>query len=164
MNKHIILVQDEPRGPSELVEVAVPALAVNRVAFPDVPQLRNQPDQEIVIKAVRVITAKVLSNAPVSGATTAPLAELQKCSLVVYSDGWEKGHLIPVLVLNDVADADSTAATTIPYRNSQSNFADWKNVDWAKTYLSFNPATSGAAYSVLLEVEYVRLNKAGEQY
>jgi len=159
-----ILVQEEPRGASELIEIAV-ASGATQVTLPDVPQLRNQGDQVIVIKSIRLITAKVLSNAPTLGTATTSLTDLKKMSLILYSQGWEKGHLIPLLVLNDVCDSDSTAATTIPYRTSSTRLNDWTDVDWNKSKLMFSSGTSASGASAcLLEVEYQRFQKSGGQY
>ena len=155
-----IIVQEEPRVASELIEISISSGAAGRVTLPDVPQLRNQGDQIVIIKTLRLITDKVLTFAPTTGAATTPLADLQKISLVIYSNGWEKGHYIPVLTLNDVADADSTAATTIPYRMHTTRLADWKDLDWNKSYLQFSNGTSAAGDStMILEVEYMRLQK-----
>lgn len=154
-----IFVQEEPRVASELIEIPV-ASGASRATIPDVPQLRNQGDQVIVIKSIRLITAKVLSTGPVTGTTNMALADLIKCSLVLYSDGWEKGHLIPLLVLNDVADSDGTTATTIPFRYSKTALANWQNVDWNKSYIQFaSGTTASAARVVILEVEYQRFQK-----
>lgn len=161
----MILVQEEPRGPSQLVEIPVPAQVVQRVQLPDVQQLRSTLDNNIIIKAIRLITDKTLTNAPTIGTANATLGELRKISLVLYCEGWEKGQLIPILTLNDTADADAANATTIPYRNKTTRFNNWKNVDWSKSYLQYSNGTSssGSAYSVLLEVEYVKLNSLGQE-
>ena len=155
-----ILVQQQPRIASELIEVNIPSGASGRVTLPDVPQLRNQGDQVVVIKTIRMISPKVLAYGPTTGVATTPLADLPKLTLVLYSKGWEKGHFIPVLVLNDVADGDGTAATTIPYRKETTRLADWTNVDWNKSYLQFaNGQTASTASTFMLEVEYLRLQK-----
>lgn len=155
-NSGIILVQEEPRNASQQVEVPVTANGLTRVQFPDVQQLRNQGNQVIVIKGIRLINATVLTNAPLSGNTIAPLAELQKISMTLYSEGWERGQLIPVLVLNDIF----TQGGNIPYRQFPTKFSSWRNVDWSKSYLQWSNGTvsAGATYSVLFDVEYVRYN------
>ena len=160
----IILVQEEPRGPSQLIEIPVP-LATQRQRLPDVQQLRSQEGQTIIIKSLRLITAKVLANAMTLTGTNATLAELRKICLVLYSEGWEKGQMIPILSLNDVADADSTAATTIPYRNNPTRFNNWRNVDWAQSYLLYANGTpaAGTPYVVMLDVEYIKLDAQGKQ-
>lgn len=154
-----MLVQTEPRIASEIIEVQV-ANGTSRAPLPDVPQLRNQGDQVIIIKSIRLITPKVLTHGPNTGTVNTPLADLKKMSLVLYSNGWEKGHLIPVLLLNDVADADSTAATTIPYRQQSTRLSNWTDVDWNKSYLQFSTNLTASQASVtILEVEYVRMSK-----
>lgn len=160
----IILVQEEPRGPSQLIEVPVPAQVIQRVQFPDIQQLRSQVGQKIIIKGIRLITDKVLANSPTLGLTNATKGELQKISLVIYSMGWEKGQLIPVLTLNDMNDSDSTDATTIPFRNNPTRFSNWENVDWPKTYLQYSNGTpsDGSAYAVLFDVLYEKLDSQGQ--
>jgi len=141
----VILVQEEPRGPSELIEVPI-AAAAQQAVFPDNQQLRSLIGQNIIIKKMRLVTAKVLTNAPILGTAVTPLIDLRKMVLVLYAEGWEKGHNIPVLSLNDFADGDSAVATTIPYRNTPSAFDSWKNVDWSKSKLVFANGTSAAAF------------------
>jgi hypothetical protein len=164
MNEKLILVMEEPRGPSQLVEVPVTIAGSQKVQLPDVQQLRSYINQDIVVKAIRLISAKVLANAPIGGQANATLAELRKISLVIYCEGWEKAQLIPILSLNDMADADSANATTIPYRNRTTRFDDWRNVDWSKSFLQYSNGSGGAAgvpYAVILEVEYQKFNPQG---
>jgi hypothetical protein len=158
----IILVQEEPRGPSQLVEVPVNA-ATQKQPFPDVPQLRSQPGQRIVIKGIRLITAKVLTRGVSINAVNAPLAELQKMTLVLFSQQWQKGQNIPLLTLNDMADSDATTATTIPYRNTPTKFADWQNVDWPQSFIQYANGTTAAntPYVILFDVEYLKYDDAG---
>lgn len=152
--KDIVLVQEEPRNASQTVEVPITANGVTRVQIPDIQQLRSQGDQIIVIKGIRLITPAVLTNAPISGFTVSPLTELQKISLTLYSDGWERGQLIPLLVLNDLF----TEGSGIPYRQNPTKFSNWKNVDWSKSYLQFSNGTvsAGANYAVCFDVEYMK--------
>jgi len=162
--QNTILVQEEPRGPSQLIEIPKVAQAVSRITIPDIQQLRSQVGQVIVIKALRLITDKILTNLPTSGLVNATLAELRKMSLIIYCEGWEKGYLIPILTLNDMVDSDSTAATTIPFRNKTTRFANWENVDWSKSYIQYSngsPSSAGA-YGIILEAEYVKLDSQGK--
>jgi len=163
MNQDIVFVQEEPRGPSQLVEVPVLA-ATQKQRLPDIQQLRSQEGQTIIIKAIRLITAKVLPNAVTVALVNAPLAELVKICLVLYSEGWEKGQMIPVLTLNDMADANNAIATTIPYRNKTTRFNNWRNVDWAQSYLLYSNGTpaAGTPYAVMFDVEYIKLDAAGK--
>lgn len=161
MEKQIILFQDEPRGPSQLIEIPVRAQVVSKVTIPDIQQLRSMVGQVIIIKALRLITASVLANAPTVGGVNAPDTELVKISLVLYCEGWEKAQLIPIFTLNDMF----TEGSGTPWRAKTTRFDNWKNVDWSKSFLQYSNGTpsSGAAYTVILEAEYVKLDAQGNE-
>lgn len=160
-NDKVYLIQEEPRGPSMLVEIPITANGLSNVQFPDVPELRNQIDQKIIIKAIRVIPPAVLSNAPLTGNAVAPLTETVKQTLILYSQGWEKGKNIPVNTLIDTF----IEGTGTPWKNRSTQLANWENLDWNKSQVKFANGTvsAGAPYSLLVEVEYVKLNKDGEE-
>ena len=160
----ILLIQEEPRGPSQLVEVPITINGSQKIKLPDVQQLRSMQGQTIIIKGIRLITFKVLTRGMTINAVNAPLAELQKISLVIYSENWEKAQMIPLLTLNDMADADSTAATTVPYRNKATKFNDWRDVDWAQSYLLYSNGTSSAnaPYVVMFDVDYIKLDSKNQ--
>src|ERR1700690_2654698 len=103
VNPHdsIILVQDEPRGPSQLIEIPVTVTGQSRIAFPDIQQLRSLVNQNIIIKQMRLITKEILTNGTITGFVNAPVTELQKIALLIYCEGWEKGQYIPILTLSD---------------------------------------------------------------
>jgi len=151
-----VIVQDEPRGPSVLIEVPVPNNGSQRIPLPDISQLRSTIDQRIIIKGLRLISEEVLTNGIISAAINAPAAELQKMSLTIYAEGWEKGQTIPILTFNDFRF--TTGA--IPFRYSSTRFSNWVNVDWPKSYIQFANGTvsAGAPYVVILDCEYVRLD------
>lgn len=152
-----IFVQEEPREASQLVEIPITQAGLGRVFIPDIPQLRNQPDQKIVIKGIRLIVNTVLQNAPTSGLALVGVAELQTMSLVLYSEGWEKGFLIPLLTLNDMDDGGTT-----PFRYLPTRFANWQNVDWNKSYIQYSNGTSSVGNNALvLDVQYLRLDAQG---
>lgn len=150
---------EEPRGPSQLIEVPVITAGTSKVQFPDIQNLRSQVGQVIVIKAIRLITPSVLPVASTSGLPNATLAELQKLCVVIYCEGWEKGQLIPVFTMNDMF----TEASGEPFRYQKMRFADWKNVDWSKTYLQYSNGTvsAGTPYAVMFDVEYIKLDSQG---
>jgi len=156
---NVVLVQEEPRLPSQTIEVIVSANGKSKFPFPDIQQLKNTTDQKIIIKAIRLITADVLTNGIISGNANAPVGELQKISLVLYAEGWEKGQYIPVLTLNDMTYPGSA----FPFRYGATNFADWQNVDWTKSYLLYSNGTVSAnePYCVMFDVQYQRLNNQG---
>lgn len=155
MNQLVVL-QNEPRGPSVLIEVNVTANGLQRVAFPDISQLRSTVDQKIILKGLRLITAAVLTNAMIAPNANAPVAELQKMALTLYAEGWEKGQTIPLLTLNDM----TVPGGTFPHRYDGTQFDNWVNVDWPKSYLQFanNTVSANAPYTVLIECQYVRLD------
>lgn len=152
----IVMVQEEPRGPNQLIEVPVTQNGLQRVQFPDVQQLRSTANVKIIVKEVRLITAETLTHGPITGFVAAPVAELQKLSLVIYCEGWEKAQFLPILVLNDM----TTQAGAIPHRYHPTKFDNWVNVDWSKTYLQYSNGTQSAnsSYVVMLDVVYVKLN------
>jgi hypothetical protein len=161
MPEQIILVQEEPRTNSILVEVQV-TTNQQRIQLPDVQQLRQTNLQRIIIKSISLVSPKVLTHGILNGLTNATLAELRKMALVVYAMGWEKAQYIPVLFLNNTADGDTTAATTIPYKNIAPRFDDWDAVSWDKCYLQFaNGQPSSGSYTVIFEVQYVKLDANG---
>lgn len=156
-DERLVLVQEEPRGPSQIIEIPVTTNGLGKVNFPSIANLRNQEDQVIIIKKIQLITPSVLTNAPVSGAVVAPLTELQKISLVLYCEGWEKGQLIPALTLNNMF----TEGSGEPFKTSPVRFDSWRNLDWEKSYLQYSngTVTAGQPYAVVFEVEYVKLKK-----
>lgn len=154
----MIIAQDEPRISSVLVEMPVVA-AAQRIAFPDVQQLRSTVQQVIIIKAIRLITVKVLSNGITTAAANMPLGDLQSAVATFYAEGWEKGKSIPLLVLNDMNDSDATTATTIPFRNSAPNFSNWYNLDWAQSYVQFANGLAASTDGVFIfDVQYLKAN------
>ena len=152
------LVQVEPRGPSQLIEVAVTTVT-SKINFPDISNLRNESDQIVIIKAIRLIVAGVLSNAPTLGFVTAPDSEIIKTTLVLYSEGWEKGQLIPTNILNDMTVPGGNA----PYKQLPTKFDSWSNLDWSKSFIQFSNGTASApgddGYAFLFDVEYVKMRK-----
>jgi len=155
----IFMVQDEPRGPSQLIEVLQTIAGNTKLVLPVIQNLQNQVDINVVIKALRVIPDSVLTNGPTLGGVTAPLAELQKMSLVLYSEEWEKGQLIPLLTLVDTF----TEASGIPWRARTTRLDSWRNVNWGKSYILYSNGTAaaGVPYTIIFEAEYQKFNKEG---
>lgn len=155
----IIMLPEEPRGASQLIECPIPAVVISKQMLPDVQNLRSMQGQDIIIKAIRLIPNTILTTSPLIGIPVAPLTELQKMSLVLYSEGWEKGQLIPLLSLIDTF----TEGSGIPWRYNTVRLDNWKNVDWTKSYFQYSSGTpsSGSAYSVILEAEYIKLDSQG---
>jgi hypothetical protein len=161
INGKTFLVQEEPRGPSQTIEIPVATNGLSVVSFPDIANLRNDTSQIIIIKAIRLITPPLLNNAPTSGQPLSPLTEMQKISLDIYCEGWIKAKSIPLLTLVDTF----TEGSGIPYRDRTMQFANWERVDWNKSQLVYSNGnvSAGTPYTVLLEVEYVKLNPDGSE-
>lgn len=162
----VILVQEEPMICSELVEVIIKPTDAGLfdIPIPESQQLKSDTDQTIITKAVRLVSLDALAFGVISGFPNAPITELQKISLTLYSQGWEKGHNIPILTLNDVVGP----STGTPYRYHQQKFADWRKVAWDnRSFLKYSNGSGGAVpgatgYVVMLQVDYVRINANGE--
>jgi len=158
----MVFINTEPRGPSQLIEIPVTTAGLSRIAIPDVQQLRSVANQLIVTKFMRLITLDVLSNGVLSGFVNAPVTELQKITLVLYCQGWEKGQFIPVLSLNDTA----TAASAFARRFQETRFDSWANIDWSKSYLQYSAGTSSvvaANYVVMFDVGYQKFDAATQK-
>jgi len=157
MADKMVLIQEEPRGPSQLIEIQVTQNGLSSVTLPIVQQLVSDTEQKIVIKGLRLVTLPELAVGPQSGLANAPLTELQKISLLLYSEGWQKGKNIPILALNDTF----TEGSGIPFRNKPTKLADWTRVNWNKSELIYSNGTVvvGASYCVIFEVDYIRFDK-----
>lgn len=157
-DEKIVLVQEEPRGASQTVEIPIIA-GQGDINFPDIPELRSDQELKVIIKGIRHISPKVSAFGPVTGTANTPLADLPNIFLQIYSEGWLRGFDIPLLTLNDMADADAAAATTIPYRTKATKLADWK-IGWNKSKVHFAPGTVASINSVLvLDIEFARFIK-----
>lgn len=157
----ILLVQEEPLDAGILIEIPVTGTG-QKVKLPDVQQLRSMKGQNIIIKGIRLITAKVLARAITLNFANAPLVELQNCSLTLYSMGWQRRENWPLLTFNDVNDSDATTATTIPFVNKPVKLDSWQNVAWSQSFLTFcNGFVPTPPYAVLLWVDYLKLDDNG---
>ena len=163
MRDKVILLQEEPRGPSQLIEIPVTRGGQTRITIPDIQQLRSTVDQIIILKAMRLITSDVLVGGVISGLVTAPDTELQKMTLILYCEGWEKAQYIPVLTMNDVA----LPGGGNPHRYHTMRFNNWQNVDWSKSYIQYANGTGsdivGGAYVIMFDVEYIKLDGSGNE-
>jgi len=155
-----VLVNEEPRGPSVLIEINVQTNGQQRVPFPDISQLRSTAYQSIIIKGMRLISIEVLTNGIISNNPNAPITELPKMAVTLYAEGWEKGQTIPLLTLNDM----NFTTGAIPFRQKPTRFDNWVNVDFPKSYLQYANGTlsANAPYVVLIDCEYVRLDAQGQ--
>lgn len=161
MHNRVVLVQTEPRGPSQTIEIPVEANGQAKVPIPDINNLRSQGGKRVIIKGIRVVTTDVATNGIVTAAPNAPITELKKMFLTLYCEGWLKGLNIPLLFLNDVTVPGGTAAHTY----QQTMFNNWEDVDLSQSYLQFGNGlvSAGAPYVVLLDIQYERVTTNGKE-
>lgn len=159
MHSDVILVKEEPRGPSMIVQKAL-AIGDTLVNFDDVPELRNSGTKRIIIKGIRVIIPG-LAAAPFNvGTVLAPLTELQKIFLNIYCENWIKGEAIPILEFNDVFIEGSG----IPFRPGSIDLNNWENLDWSKTQIQYGQGQACAvACTLALTVLYVNVDNDGAE-
>lgn len=140
----------------ELVEITIPATTTGRVNFNTIPQLRNQPDQLIVIKNIEAFTVESYANSQQTPALPGlPIADIPKAVLVLYVNGEESVKMIPLSKLLHV----QTAAGT-PFQQIMEGFDDLTNVDFDKSYVQFATASNAAAYVIPFGITYLRLVKS----
>ncbi len=139
-------------GAFQVVEIKI-TTAAETVNFPDVPQLRNDANQRIIIKGIELVTDNVLVNS-VSDNTlvTAPVAELAKATLNLYDAGWQKIYQIPLLFFNHM---QSEWGNFIPFSEKLREIDDFRRVDWNKSQIVF-VAAPAPSYSIMLGVDYER--------
>jgi len=161
-DKRTWLIQEEPRGPSQLIEIPVNTNALSQVPqFPTIPNLQSDTKTNIITKAIRIIPDTVLTFGPTTGAPVATLAELQKLSFSIYCEGWLKAQNIPLLTMVDTF----TEASGIPWHQRTMQFNNWERIIWEKCVLQYSNGTvsAGAPYVIVMEVEYLKLNEMWEE-
>jgi hypothetical protein len=124
---------------------------LGRVSFNDQPQLRDQPNQIIIILNIELFLNSTYANSQFTNTLPGiPAAELPKGVLVLYINGEESVHLIPLAKLVHINDQLS------PYQWDLQGFDRLSNVDWDKSYVQFSSATAGGPYVAPFGVTYLR--------
>lgn len=139
------------QSPYQLVSQVVTTTG-QTVNLTDQPQLRNTQDQRIKIKMIEIITTDCLTFDPNNtGIAISPNAELQKATLVLYDNGWNKVYQLPLMMLNHLRSA------TTPANEYPREFNDLEKVDWNKSQIVFVTAPNPTPnYSIVLGVSYSR--------
>lgn len=139
----------------EMIEMQVPALSLGRVSFGGpIAQLRNQPDQIIVIKGIEIFPVTSYANSQQTNSLPGlPAADIKKAVLVLYVDGSESIKMIPLVKLIHVNDLAG------PFEENSLSFEDLTNVDFDKSYVQFSSASNAAAYVIPFGISYMRLVK-----
>jgi len=140
----------------ELVELTINQNQPGRFNFVTQPQLRNQPDQIVIIKGIEVYPNTVYSNSQVTGTVVGvPIAETVKAVLVLYVDGEESIKMIPIPQLMHI---NATNQPSI-FQQEIQNFADLNNVAWEKSYVQFSVAAAGTPYIIPFGITYLRMRR-----
>jgi hypothetical protein len=143
----------------ELVELIIPAGSTGtRFPYPDIPQLRDDTTQDIIICGLETFSVEALPLAP-SGNTVADFAQLQNSFLTLYVEGEESVRQVPFIRLNPMRQASGTGGTLNVVERLP---VEYLKVDWNKTYLQAAApfGTTGSPntqFSVMLGVWYKKL-------
>lgn len=139
----------------ELIELNIPASALGKVTFATYPQLQNQSDQLIKILNIEVfpITSYAASQLT-AGLPGMPVADVPKAALVLYVNGEESIHLIPLAKLIHIDDAAN------PFQFLSDGFETLDNVDFSKSSVRFNTAATAANYIIPFGITYIRYQKS----
>lgn len=145
----------------ELVELVIPANSPGtRFPYPDIPQLRDDTTQDIVIMGLETFAVDAMPLSP-NGNTVATMADLQNSFLILYIDGEESIRQIPLVRMQPIWQSLNTGLLQGVQRE-----LDVENlrVDWNKSYIqAATPYAVGAnpQFSIMLGVWYKKL-RAGE--
>lgn len=140
----------------EMVEIIVPAGTTGSVPFPDVPNLRNQTDQKIVVLDIEFFPvyaygASYLNNT-IPGT---PIAELPKAALILYVNGEESIRRIPLSKIN----YSQNAGVGSTFEQERVPFDRLQNIDWPKSYVQFNAALVGLPYVMPFGITYLKFKQ-----
>lgn len=142
----------------ELIELIVTAnLGATRQNFPDIPQLRDDTTQDIIVRALESFSILSMPLSP-QGNPVASVVQLQNAFLILYIDGEESVRQIPLQRLCNTAAILATSAQQ--WQNYPTDTEDLK-VDWNKSYIQFaqppNTGGANAQFSIMVGVEYKKL-------
>jgi hypothetical protein len=143
----------------ELVELIIPAGSTGtRFPYPDIPQLRDDTTQDIIICGLETYSLESLP-LTANGNPVASFAQLQNSFLTLYVDSEESVRQVPFIRLNPMRQA-AAAGTTFNVRDKVA--IEYLKVDWNKTYVQaatpYGTAIAPVAqFSILLGVWYKKL-------
>jgi hypothetical protein len=141
----------------ELVELVIPANSTGtRFPFPDIPQLRDDTTQDIVIMGFETFAVDTL---PLSanGNPVISMADLRNSFLTLYIEGEESVRQVPLVRLQPIWQSLNTGLL----QGIQTELAvENLRVDWNKSYIQAAEAYDGGTndqFSILLGVWYKKL-------
>jgi hypothetical protein len=142
----------------ELLELVIPPnYGASRINYPDIPQLRDDTTQDIIIRGIETFSIEAM---PLSaqGGVVATTVQLQNAFLTLYVDGEESVRRIPLIRLNNMFQA---AAAGTSFQEFERTELENLKIDWNKTYIEFaqppNTGGANAQFSIMLGVIYKKL-------
>lgn len=142
-----------------MVELTIGQNQPGRFNFVTQPQLRNQPDQIVIITGIQVFPDIVYSNSQVTSTVVGvPITEIVKAVLVLYVDGEESIKMIP---LAQLINTQNTAQPSV-FQQEIQTFANLNNVAWEKSYVQFSVAAAGSPYVIPFGITYIRQRRNPE--
>lgn len=140
----------------ELIELIITAGTTGTTFdFPDIPNLRDDITQDIIIVGIDVYSAETVPLSP-AGNAVATIAELENMFLTFYIEEEESFRQVPVLKAQSIWESN-TAGTL---QGGQATLSmECLKVTWNKSYLSFATPFAGDVLpiSFLLGVWYKKL-------
>lgn len=137
----------------EMIELIVPGGNVSlKIPFPDIPQLRSDVTQDVVIRSLEVYTA---DSVPVDFNTVPVVttAMLQKMFLTLYIEQEQSINNVPLTKLLNVANLN-IAGYMFTFEKTQ---IEDIQVDWTKSFITLSSSLgNGANIAILIGAEYKR--------
>jgi hypothetical protein len=143
----------------ELVELIIPAGSTGtRFPYPDIPQLRDDTTQDIIICGLKTWSVDALP-LTANGNTVSTYLQLANSFLTLYIEGEESVRQLPYIDMIHMRQALATGTT---FNNLEPIKTEYLKVDWNKTYLQAatpfgTVGAPNAQFSVLLGVSYKKL-------
>lgn len=157
--KKIMNIVEQALKRYELVELIIPAGSTGtRFPYPDIPQLRDDTTQDIIICGLETFPVEALP-LTANGNPVASFAQLQNSFLTLYVDSEESVRQVPFIRLNPLRQAASAGTT---FNSVDKLGVEYLKVDWNKTYVQaaspYGTVVSPVAqFSILLGVWYKKL-------
>jgi hypothetical protein len=142
----------KPHTRVETIELVIPASTTQgQINFPDIPELRSDPDKDALIFAIQTYTVDSVPKT-FSGNPVASFAQLQAAFLTLYVLGAEYVFKVPLLDYLNIAN-NSTAGTY--FYSLVLNQYEPLRVDWTKSYVGFTaPLNNVAQFSYYFKITY----------
>lgn len=138
----------------ELIELIVPAgNTALRIPFLDIPQLRSDVTQDIVVRGLETFTADSMA-ADFNAVPVVSSAQLQKCFLTLYIEQEQSYNFVPLIKLLNIATNQNLAGYFFNFEKLQSEDI---MVDWTKSFITLSSSLGNVAnVAIMLGVEYKR--------